>query len=87
MKKLTKRQAIDLVEKALEPHQPTDYRMKVIREGAQKIDGIWYVVVQPSREDVKSYDFGNRLAEAGADLAEKSDEYVQLTTVMPQEVG
>jgi hypothetical protein len=82
--KLTKKQAIARVEKALEPHQPPDYRMKVISQGVQKIDGMWYVVVEPSREDIKSYDFNGRLAEAAADLVRQNGEYIQLTTVMPQ---
>jgi hypothetical protein len=73
-----------MVEKALEPDQPADYRMSVVSEGVQKIDGMWYAVVEPSREDVKSYDFSGRLAEAAADLVRQNGEYIQLTTVMSQ---
>ncbi len=70
--------------KALGPHQPEDYRMEVVKDAVEKKDGIWYVTVLPTRDDVRSYDFNARLAEAAVDIMEKNNLYIQFTTVMPQ---
>jgi hypothetical protein len=81
---MNKEQIIKLAEKALAPHQPGGYRMTIVRDGVQKIDGIWHVAVKPSREDVRSYDFNARLSEAAVDLMKRKDVYIQFTTVIPQ---
>ena len=74
------------VEKALERHQSADYRVRVVddKDAVEKRHGIWFVVVEPTREDVESYEFGARMAAAGADLMEQDDVPIQLTTVLPQ---
>ena len=82
----TKEQIIALAEQYLELHQPPDYRMRDLREGVRKIEGTWYVVVEPSREDVKSYDFNARLAEAATELMDAEGVDVLLTTVLPRHV-
>jgi hypothetical protein len=86
--KMTKRAIIQLVENALKRHQPSDYRIRVVKDkdAVEKRHGIWFVVVEPTREDVESYEFGARMAAAGADLMEQDDVPIQLTTVMPQYV-
>jgi hypothetical protein len=87
--RMTKSKIIRIVEEALKPHQPSDYRITVVdHKGAvEKHGDTWFVVLEPSREDVKSYDFGARMAEAGADLMDRDDVIIQLTTVMPSHVG
>jgi hypothetical protein len=84
---LTKEDVVTLAEESLEPYQPTDYRIQVVPHAVEQQDGTWYVVVEPSREDVRSHDFGSRVAEAAADLMERDDVDIQLTTVMPQHAG
>lgn len=76
---------VDLVQKYLEPHQPKDksYQLKVIREGVQQEDEWLYVVVEPSREDVRSYDYNARLVEAEQELQEKENVKVLLVPTLP----
>lgn len=80
----TKEQIVAMAQRYLAPHQPADYQMRVLHEGVQKLGDTWYVVVEPSREDVKSYDFNARLAEAAMDLMDAEGVNVLLTTVLPQ---
>jgi len=82
--KYSKAQIITMAQKALDHHQPSDYRMSVVRDAVVRNGDTWYVVVEPSREDVQSYDFNARLAEAAAELWDKKDVNIQLTTVLPQ---
>jgi hypothetical protein len=72
------------VERYLAPHQPSEYQIRIVADAVEQQGGTWYVVVEPTREDVRSYDFTARLAEAAADLMERDDVDVQLTTVLPQ---
>ena len=74
---LTKEDVVALTEKSLEPYQPNDYRIRVVPQAVEQQDGTWYVVVEPSREDVRSHDFGSRIAEAAADLMERDDVDIQ----------
>ena len=62
---------IELVRKYLAPHQPQDYELVINEEAVQQDDDWYYVLVEPSREDVRSYDYSARLAEAELDLQEK----------------
>ena len=80
----SKSQIITLVQEALDRHQPKNYRMTVARDAVVRNDDTWYVVVEPSREDVQSYDFNARLAEAAAELWDVKGIKIQLTTVLPQ---
>jgi len=82
--KHSKSQIITLVQKTLDRHQPDDYGMAVARDGVVRSGDTWYVVVEPSREDVRSYDFSARLAEAAAELWDVKGVKIQLTTVLPQ---
>lgn len=85
--KFTKRQALAAVEEALVPYQPRDYKINVVRDAVRKDGDTWVIVVEPSREDVKSHDFNGRIADAGADLADRRDVSIQLTTVMPLDIA
>jgi hypothetical protein len=80
---MTENDVIALVEKYLKPHQPADYKLKVSPEGIRRDDDWWYVVVQPDREDVRSYDYYGRLTEAELDLQEKEHVNVLLVPVLP----
>jgi len=80
---ITEEQLAALVEKYLEPHQPPDYRLKVLREGMRRDDDWWYVVVQPDKENVRSYDYYGRLTEAELDLQEAEHLSVLLVPVLP----
>ena len=71
---------IELVRQYLEPHQPADgsYRLEVVPEAIQQEDDWYYIVVRPSREDVRSYDYNARLVEAEIDLQVKEGKKVLL---------
>ena len=81
---LTVRRVIDLARKYLEPHQPRKgYRLNVLEDGVKKDDDWWYVLVRPDREDIRSYDYYGRLAEAEIDLKDKEHVNVLLVPVLP----
>jgi len=80
---LTPRQVVSLARKYLEPHQPQNYRLEVAEDGLKKDDDWWYVLVQPSRQDVRSYDYYGRLAEAEIDLKDSEKVNVLLVPVLP----
>lgn len=72
-----------MARKYLEPHQPASYRLQVREQGVKRDDDWWYVLVQPDREDVRSYDYYGRLAEAEIDLKDKEHLNVLLVPVLP----
>lgn len=80
---LTTDQVIAMARKYLEPHQPVNYRLQVQEQGVRRDDDWWYVLVQPDREDVRSYDYYGRLAEAEIDLKDKEHLNVLLVPVLP----
>ena len=73
----------EIVQKYLEPHQPQDYRLNVVPNGIKKNDDYYYVVVRPSRDDIRSYDFYAALAEAEIDLVDKENLNILLVPAMP----
>jgi hypothetical protein len=83
VKRLTAKQVITLAKKYLAPHQPTDYKLRVIEDGVKKDDDWWYVLVQPDREDIRSYDYYGRLAEAEISLKDSENVNVLLVPVLP----
>ena len=81
---LTAKRAVELARKYLEPHQPaTGYRLEVIDDGVKHDDDWWYVLVQPDREEIYSYDYYGRLAEAEIDLKDSEHVNVLLVPVLP----
>ena len=78
---------VALVRQYLAPHQPADrsYKLDVLQDGIQQDDDWCYVVVQPSREDVRSYDYNARLVEAEKDLQEKEGMNILLVPALPDE--
>ena len=77
------RRIVELVRKCLRPHQPSDYHLDVLEEVIRQDEDWYYVVVQPSREDVRSYDYNARLVEAESDLQEKENVKVLLVPMLP----
>ncbi len=80
---LTPKQVVSLARKYLEPHQPQGYRLEVTEVGLKRDEDWWYVLVQPSRQDVRSYDYYGRLAEAEIDLKDSEKVNVLLVPVLP----
>lgn len=74
---------VDTVRRYLEPHQPSGYRLNVIEQGIRHRDDWWEVVVQPDKEDIRSYDYYGRLAEAEDDIEEHEDLKILLVPVLP----
>jgi hypothetical protein len=69
--KFTPADVVGLAERYLEKHQPTDYRILIDRIGVKEDEqGWWEVPIRPSKEDVPSYDWIGRSAEAAADMDE-----------------
>ncbi len=74
---------LELARKYLEPHQPADYRLDVCAAGVQREDDWYYVVVEPSRNDIRSHDYSSRLAEAELDLQENEDLRILFVPALP----
>ena len=74
---------VNLARKYLEPYQPQTYRLQVIPEGVQRENDWYYVLVEPSREDVRSYEFNSLLAEAELDLQKAENRKVLLVPALP----
>ena len=70
-----------LVEKYLEPFQPKDHRLNVV--GVRRDEDYWYVVVQPTRDDIRMYDYYNTLAEVESLLEERENVNVLVVPVLP----
>ncbi|MBV9851375.1 MAG: hypothetical protein JO250_17030 [Armatimonadetes bacterium] len=79
-----KQQVIETVRRYLEPYQPADYRLNVIETGIRHTgDDWWEVVVQPDRDDIRSYDYYGRLAEAENDIEDHEHLKILLVPVLP----
>lgn len=76
---------VETVRRFLEPHQPQDYRLKVLEQGVRHRDDWWEVVVQPDRDDIRSYDYHAILAETEGELEEETGMNVLLVPVLPGE--
>ena len=75
---------VEIVKRYLEPHQPANYRLNVSETGLRHSrDDWWEVVVQPDREDIYSYDYYGRLAEAEGDIEDHEDLKISLVPVLP----
>ena len=76
-------QVIKLVERYLQLHQPSDYKLSVLREGVRQDGDWWYVIVQPSSDRPRSYDYYDALSETEQDIQDKEQENILLVPVMP----
>ncbi len=74
---------VELVQKYLEPHQPKDFRLEIRPDAIEQEEDWYYVVVEPSREDARSYEYYGRLAEAELDLQDKEHLNILLVPVLP----
>jgi hypothetical protein len=67
----------DMVEKYLEKHQPSEYRILIERSGIHEDeDGWWEVPIKPSKDGVPSYDWIGRSAEAAGEIDEAEGVHV-----------
>lgn len=75
-----------LVQKYLQPYQPdpADYRLEVVPEAIGQDEEWIYVVVEPSREGVRSNDYSSRLVEAELDLQDKEHRKILLVPALPE---
>lgn len=74
---------VRLAEEHLRRHQPTGYRLQVDPDGVMEEDDWTYVVVKPDRNDVRSYDYSSRLAEAEQDMEDAGHPKILLVPVLP----
>src|SRR5437016_5361355 len=70
-----------LVEDALAPLQPPDYRLNVV--DVVEDDGWQYVIVQPDKEGTRNYDYYDILAQAEAKLQDDQNLNVLLVPSVP----
>ena len=76
-------QIVRLVQSCLDSRQPDNYRLQVVPEGVRKEDDWYYVVVQPSREDARSYEYYGLLTDAETELRDEKKKNVLLVPVLP----
>jgi hypothetical protein len=81
---LTVDEVVNLARQYLAPRQPRDYRLEVLPDGTRQEDDWWYVLVRPNRDDVRAYDYYDRLAEAEVALRDEQDVNVLLVPVLPE---
>ena len=79
---ITDQQGIkELVGNYLELHQPSNYRLNIV--GMRRDGEYYYVVVQPSRDDIRSYDYYNILAEVEDEIELHEKVNVLLVPALP----
>jgi len=78
-------EVLELARRYLEPRQPRDYGLEVVPEGIRQEDDWWYVLEKPSRQDIRSYDDYDRLAEAEVSLRDEQNVNVLLVPVLAEE--
>jgi hypothetical protein len=76
-------QVIETVRKFLEPHQPKDYRLHVLEKSIRHDRDWWEVVVQPDKDNIRSYEYHTILAETENELEEQTGMNVLLVPVLP----
>lgn len=76
---------LDLIERYLEPNQPSDYRLVVSRQSGLRREGNWlYAVVQPTVHDVRASDYNARM-EATEEALERDEKLkVLLVPILPE---
>ncbi len=77
------KEVIETVKRYLEPYQPADYRLNVLENGVRHEGDWWEVVVQPDKENIRSYDYYGRLADAENDIEDHEHLNVLLLPVLP----
>ena len=75
---MTKEQAIELVQRHLNRHQPPDYRLQVVESAIRHENDWWYVGVGPDRADVRRYDYYDRLAQVERELDDEENANISL---------
>src|SRR5438093_1546920 len=75
-----------LVERYLEPHQKSDFRIVVYPEAIIRGSGRWLVQVgiEPEGTEVRASDFIDRFLAANQDLDRDYPRYIRLTQMVPQ---
>lgn len=66
---MTSRQILDTVENTLERHQPVDYRIEMSRDGVRNDGQWWYVVVHPTKPDVRASEYTHALEQVENEIA------------------
>lgn len=84
VRQLSDNDVVVIVRRYLEPNQPQDYRLEVMPDGVKKDGDWWYVLVRPDRNDVRAYDYYDRLAESEVTLRDEEQLNVLLVPVLPE---
>ena len=75
---MTKDEAINLVRKHLDQHQPKDYRLHVFEEATRFEDDWWIVAVGPDRTDIRRYDYYDILAQVEREIEDEEEANISL---------
>ncbi|MGC8623842.1 MAG: hypothetical protein ACP5VQ_01090 [Phycisphaerae bacterium] len=73
-----------VVEKYLKKHQPRNYKLVVKQAGSKQDGDWWYILVQPDKKTVSSFDYASRLAKTEDELSENEHLKVLLVPVIPE---
>ena len=79
----TREDIAEIAKRYLEPYQPDTYRLNIKESSIKQDEDFWYVIVHPSREDVRSFDYYGRLAEAEEDIESHEHIKILLMPVIP----
>lgn len=78
-------EVLSLIERYLEPNQPSDYRLVVSRQSGLRREGNWlYAVVQPTGQDVRASDYNARLETTEEALERDERLKVLLVPILPE---
>ena len=71
MKTSSKDDVLSLAKEYLKRYQPGDYSVEIVPDGVREEDDWWYIVVRPSRDDIKRYPYYEMLGEVEEELRQK----------------
>ena len=78
-----RKRIVALASKYLKKNEPPEYQLVIDADSIQEDDDWYYVVVTPSRTDIRSYDYSARLADAELDMQENEKVNVLLVPALP----
>jgi hypothetical protein len=81
---MSETEVLDMVERYLKPYQPTDFHLDVEREGISRDGDWWYVVVTPSKPDIRAYDYDQIVSRAEDEIERDEGIKVLLVPVKPE---
>jgi len=76
-------ETLDIVAAYVGKHQPQGFQLKMSRVGAQREGDRWYIVVEPSPEDIRARDYRDVMEQIEEDLEANEHLKVLLLPTLP----